>query len=91
MKLFEFEAKGILNDYGIRVPRGDVVTSPEEAEEIVKELDRPVALKSQILVSGRGKAGGIRFAADAAEAKRIASELLGSTIKECLVISLLVE
>jgi len=51
----------------------------------------PVALKAQILVSGRGKSGGIRFAADATEARQIASELLGSTIKGCLVRSLLVE
>jgi len=91
MKLFEFEAKKILKDYGIRVPQSGIATNPEEAEAIAREIGRPVALKSQILVSGRGKAGGIRFAADAARAKQVASELLGSTIKECLVTSLLVE
>ena len=91
MKLFEFEAKKILKDYGIRVPQSGMATNPEEAEAIAREIGRPVALKSQILVSGRGKAGGIRFAADAAGAKQVASELLGSTIKECLVTSLLVE
>jgi len=91
MKLFEFEAKKILKDYGIRVPQSGIATNPEEAEAIAREIGRPVALKSQILVSGRGKAGGIRFAADTAGAKQVASELLGSTIKECLVTSLLVE
>jgi len=91
MKLFEFEAKKILQDYGVRVPKSGVVTSPEEAEAIAWEIGRPVALKSQILVSGRGKAGGIRFAADAAGAKQVAAELLGSTIKGCPVTSLLVE
>ena len=91
MKLFEFEAKKILKDYGIRVPENGVATNPEEAEAITREMGRPVALKSQILVSGRGKAGGIKFAADAVEAKQVASELLGSTIKGCLVTSLLVE
>jgi len=91
MKLFEFEAKKILKDYGVRVPESGVVTSPEEAETITREIGRPVALKSQILVSGRGKAGGIKFAAGAAGAKQAASELLGSTIKGCPVTSLLVE
>jgi len=91
MKLFEFEAKDILKSYGIRVPESGIATSPEEAEAITRQIGHPVALKSQILVSGRGKAGGIRFAADAAKAKQIASELLGSTIKGCRVTSLLVE
>ena len=91
MKLFEFEAKKILKDYGVRIPQSGVATSPEEAEAIAREIGRPVALKSQILVSGRGKAGGIKFAADAAGAKQVASELLGSTIKGCPVTSLLVE
>jgi len=91
MKLFEYEAKNILKDYGIRVPESDIATNPEEAEAITKKIDYPVVLKSQILVSGRGKVGGIRFAADVAEAKQVASELLGSTIKGCLVTSLLVE
>ena len=57
MKLFEFEAKRILKDYGIRVPENGVATNPEEVEAITNEMGRPVALKSQILVSGRGKAG----------------------------------
>ena len=91
MKFFEFEAKKILKDYGVRIPQSGVATSPEEAEAIAREIGRPVALKSQILVSGRGKAGGIKFAADAAGAKQVASELLGSTIKGCPVTSLLVE
>lgn len=91
MKLFEFEAKKILKDYGVRVPQSGVATSPEEAEAIARGIGCPVALKSQILVSGRGKAGGIRFAADAAGAKQVAEELLGSTIKGCPVTSLLVE
>ena len=91
MKLFEFEAKNILKKYNILVPKGDVASSPEEAEAIAREIGRPVALKSQILVSGRGKAGGIVFANDAAEAKKAASNLIDSTIKESIVSSLLVE
>jgi len=91
MKLFEYEAKRIFKEYGIRIPNGEVATSADEAEAIAKRIGKPVVLKSQILVSGRGKAGGIQFANDAAEAKKIASKLIGSTIKDSLVDSLLVE
>lgn len=91
MKLFEYEAKKILKEYGIPIPRGDTATNPNKAEAIAREIGKPVVLKSQILVSGRGKAGGIKFADDVGEAKQIASDLLGRTIKECVVTSLLVE
>jgi succinyl-CoA synthetase beta subunit len=91
LKLFEFEAKNILRKYGIAVPRGKVATNPGEAETIAREIGRPVVLKSQVLVSGRGKAGGILFAYDAAETRRIASKLIGSTIKGIVVDRLLVE
>jgi succinyl-CoA synthetase beta subunit len=91
LKLFEFEAKDILRKYGIVIPRGQVATSPDEAEAIAGEIGRPVVLKAQVLVSGRGRAGGILFADDAAEARRAASKLIGSTIKGSVVESLLVE
>jgi succinyl-CoA synthetase beta subunit len=91
MRLFEFEAKNLLQKYGLPVPRGEVVSSATEAEAAAGRIGRPVALKSQILVAGRGKAGGIQFANDAAEAKRIAQRLIGHTIKESLVRTLLVE
>ncbi|TET87502.1 MAG: succinate--CoA ligase subunit beta, partial [Dehalococcoidia bacterium] len=91
MKLFEFEAKDILRQYGIAAPRGRVAGDPDEAGRVAEEIGKPVVLKSQILVSGRGKSGGIVFANDAGEARRVASKLLGSTIKGSLVNSLLVE
>lgn len=91
MKLFEFEAKNILKEYGIPVPQGDTAGNADEAEAIAREIGKPVVLKSQVLVSGRGKSGGIIFANDAAEAKKVASNLLGSTIQGSLVRSLLVE
>ena len=91
MKLFEFEAKDILRQYGVAVPRGRVTDDRDEAERIAEEIGKPVVLKSQILVSGRGKSGGIVFADDAGEARRVASNLLGSTIKGSPVNSLLVE
>jgi len=91
MKLFEFEAKNILEKYSILVPKGNVANNADEAEAIAREIDKPVALKSQILVAGRGKSGGIIFANDAAEAKKAASNLIGSTIQGSIVRSLLVE
>ena len=91
MKLFEYEAKKILKEHGIPIPRGDTASNPNKAEAITNEIGKPVALKSQILVSGRGKAGGIKFADDNKRAKRAASDLLGRTIKGCVVTSLLVE
>ena len=91
MKLFEFEAKNIVIKYGITVPRGNVVGNSQEAEVLAREIGKPVVLKSQILIASRGKSGGIRFADDAVEAKGIASNLIGSTIKGNVVNSLLVE
>ena len=91
MKLLEFEAKTVLKEYGIPVPRGRDAGTPDEVEMAAREIGGPVVLKAQIPVSGRGKAGGILFADDPAGARKMASGLLGSTIKESLVNTLLVE
>ncbi len=91
MKLFEYEAKDLLRRNGISVPSGYVVYNPDEAEEIARGLGRAVVVKSQVLVSGRGKSGGIQFASDATEARSIASDLIGNTIKGNRVDTLLVE
>jgi len=91
VKLFEFEAKDILRKHGLSIPKGRVVSYPSEAEAIAKEIGKPVALKSQVLVSGRGKAGGIAFAGNATDAGKVASDLLDKFIKGSLVYSLLVE
>ena len=91
MKLFEYEAKDLLRRNGISVPSGYVAYNPDEAEEIARGLGRAVVVKSQVLVSGRGKSGGIQFASDATEARSIASDLIGNTIKGNRVDTLLVE
>ena len=91
MKLLEYEAKKIVQEYGILVPQGNVVTTVSEAESLASNIGRPVVLKAQIAVSGRGKAGGILFADGPERAGEVARSLLGSTIKESLVCSLLVE
>ena len=91
MKFFEFEAKNILKKYDIPVPRGDVASNSDETAAIAQKIGKPVVLKAQILVAGRGKSGGIVFADDSVEAKKVASGLIGSTIQESMVRSLLVE
>lgn len=90
-RLAEYQGKKILQEIGVSVPRGKVVESAFEAREAAKEIGKPVALKAQVLATGRFKAGGIKFAQDAQEAERIAQELLGSTIKGLQVKRLLVE
>ncbi len=91
MKLYEFEAKDILHKYGTLTPMGKLVSSPADAESTTREIGGPVALKSQVLVSGRGKSGGILFANNPEEAKEVATKLFSSTIKGFPVNSILVE
>jgi len=91
MKLFEFEAKAILSEYGIPVPGGRVAGTPEEAGMIAAEIGGSVAVKSQVLASARGKAGGILFAADTNAAQEIASRLLGKVIRGSIVNRVLIE
>jgi succinyl-CoA synthetase beta subunit len=91
VKLLEYEAKRVMREYGIPVPQGDVATEVSDAEALARDIGKPVALKAQIAVSGRGKAGGIQFADGSDRVREVARSLLGSTIKESLVNSLLVE
>ncbi|RLC63089.1 MAG: ADP-forming succinate--CoA ligase subunit beta [Chloroflexota bacterium] len=81
MKLHEYQSKRLFAAHGVPIPRGDVATTPEEARRIAEELGTPVVVKSQVLVGGRGKAGGIRLAHTPAEAERVAGEILGMEIK----------
>lgn len=77
MKIHEYQAKKLLEQYGVPVPRGRAASSPEEAADIARELDIPVAVKAQIHAGGRGKAGGIRLANTPAEAYEAAVQMLG--------------
>jgi len=90
-KLDEYQAKRLLRDCGIPVPEGDVASTPEEVREIAGRLSKPVAIKSQIGVTGRFKAGGISFAENADEAEKIAKGLIGKEIKGLKVEKVLVE
>ena len=91
MKLYEFEAKEILSKYGIPTPRGRFAATPTQAREIAAALHAEVAVKAQVLTSGRGKAGGILFASSPAEAERLAERLLRAGVKGLKVKGVLVE
>ena len=91
MKLFEYEAKCILTNYGILVPKGVLVNDHILQNESVKELELPFAVKSQILVSGRQKAGGILFSTSIEQTKECLKTLLGAKIKNEIVGRVLIE
>lgn len=91
MKLYEHEAKKIFAKYGIAVPKGEVATTPTQAREIAAKLNVLAIVKAQILVAGRGKAGGILFADTPEEAELAAKKLLGAEIKGVRVPSVLIE
>ena len=91
MKLFEHEAKAIFSKYEIPTPRGELVTSPEGALEVAARINAPVVVKAQVLVAGRGKAGGILFATSPREAQLAAKRLLSTEMKGLKVRSVLVE
>ena len=91
MKLFEYEAKTILAKYGIPTPQGGLATSASQAKEVASKLKPPVVIKAQVLVAGRGKAGGILFASSAEEAETAANKLLTMQIKGIPVKSIWIE
>src|ERR1700693_5526529 len=77
MKIHEYQAKALLALHGVPVPRGEVASTPEEAEAAAKKLGGSVVVKAQIHAGGRGKGGGVKVAKDAAEAVEIAKKILG--------------
>ena len=77
MKIHEYQAKAILSNYGVTVPRGKVACTKEEAWKIAQELGGLVVIKAQIHAGGRGKGGGIRLAHTPEEARAIADSILG--------------
>jgi succinyl-CoA synthetase beta subunit len=91
LKLHEYQSKRIFAKFGVPIPQGDVATTPEEARRITARLGKRVVVKSQVLVGGRGKAGGIRLANDPDEAEEIADQILGMNIKGLTVKKVLVD
>lgn len=91
MKLYEYEAKKILAKYGVETPPGGLATSAGQAREIAGKLRLPVVVKAQVLVAGRGKAGGILFAQSIEETESAAERLLSMKIKDIPVRSVWIE
>jgi len=91
MKLQEYQSKQLFAKYGIPVPKGRVAATATEAKQIAEELGGRVVIKSQVLVGGRGKAGGIRLAKNPSEAEEMATLILGMEIKGLPVRKVLVD
>ena len=82
MNVHEYQAKELLREYGVPVPAGTLATTPAEAEAATRALPGGVVVvKAQVHAGGRGKAGGIKLAKSANEAKHVASEILGMTLR----------
>jgi succinyl-CoA synthetase beta subunit len=90
VNLHEYQARALLKGAGIPVPDGAVARTPEEAEQIARRLGGRVVVKAQVHAGGRGKAGGVKLAKDAKEAKTRAGEIIGMTIKGLRVNQVLV-
>ncbi|MEV0907838.1 ADP-forming succinate--CoA ligase subunit beta [Streptomyces hokutonensis] len=81
MDLYEHQARELFEEHGILVPRAEVTSSSKEARGIARRLGGQVVVKAQVKTGGRGKAGGVKFAADPAAAELTARQILGMDIK----------
>ena len=91
MKLLECEAKEVFREFGIPTPEGGVVAKPGEARTVAEGIGRPVAVKAQVHIGGRGMASGILFAHTPEEAAEAAERLLGGRLRGVEVRKVLVE
>ncbi|TLP62245.1 ADP-forming succinate--CoA ligase subunit beta [Microbispora triticiradicis] len=91
MDLFEHQAKELFAEYGIAVPRGIVAHTADEARAAAEQLTGRVVVKAQVKTGGRGKAGGVKVADDAADAYDKATRILGMDIKGHTVHKVLIE
>ena len=81
MNVHEYQAKALFKSFGVAVPAGELATTPAEAEDAAKRIATPVVVvKAQIHAGGRGKGGGVKLAKSPAEAKQLASQILGMTL-----------
>jgi len=90
VNLHEYQARDLLKGAGIPVPDGEVATTPDEAAAIAKRMGTAVVVKAQVHAGGRGKAGGVKLAKDASEARAHAEKILGMDIKGLTVEKVLV-
>jgi succinyl-CoA synthetase beta subunit len=91
MKLHEYQSKQIFSRYDIPIPKGRVAATASEAKAIAEELGGRVVIKAQVLVGGRGKAGGVKLAKDPEEAEQLAAQILAMQIKGLPIRKLLVD
>ena len=90
MNIHEYQAKEILRARGVPIPPGDIATTPDEAEKLARSYGTTVVVKAQVHIGGRGKAGGVKLAKTPAEAREVASRILGMNIKGLTVHKVLV-
>lgn len=91
MRLHEYQSKSLFAKYGIPIPNGSIVGTAQEVRQISEKLGGKVVIKSQVLVGGRGKAGGIRLAKNSTEAEAFAKQILAMEVKGIPVRRVLVE
>src|SRR5579885_3052624 len=80
MKIHEYQAKALLARHGVPVPRGQAVSTPEQAEAAAKDIGQTVVVKAQIHAGGRGNGGGVKLAQNPSEARQLAGKMLGMTL-----------
>ena len=90
MKIHEYQAKEVFAAFGIPLPRERVAARPDEAASLARELGMPVVIKAQVLVGGRGKAGGVKKVESADQVETVAGSILGMEIKGLKVNKVLV-
>jgi succinyl-CoA synthetase beta subunit len=90
VNIHEYQAKDILRAEGVPIPAGETASTPEQVEAIAKKIGGMVVVKAQVHTGGRGKAGGVKLAKTPAEAKEIASKILGMKINGLTVYTVLV-
>ncbi|HLG71989.1 MAG TPA: ADP-forming succinate--CoA ligase subunit beta [Chloroflexota bacterium] len=91
MKLYEYQAKQVFASFGLPVPKGEAADTPDKVAEVAERIGGRVVIKAQVHVGGRGKAGGVKLADDAKQAREIAQQMLGMNLKGFVVKSVLVE
>nr|HMS62687.1 acetate--CoA ligase family protein [Solirubrobacteraceae bacterium] len=91
MDLLEYQGKQLFARHGLEVSDGRAVTTVEDAVAAANELGYPVVVKAQVLIGGRGKAGGVKLAANEDEAREHATNILGLDIRGHIVHELWIE
>jgi succinyl-CoA synthetase beta subunit len=90
MKLLEYKGKELLKNYDIPVQKGIVVSSVDEIDQNIKDIKPPYVIKVQIMAGGRGKAGGIKFADNISDARKVCADLFNKEIRGCIVKKILI-